>query len=521
MSLLNNLLFEIQNGIIVVNTLAVTPDTPVMQPITLAGITMTINWLPVSRVTGYIVNFTPNINGVSSQSFDPTTTSASFTGTPGTSYNFTVTSVNGDKNSVASSPITITLALTAPIINSTTIDSDGLTIIINWSSVSGATGYIVNFTPNINGLSSQSFDLTITSASFTGRPGISYNFTVTSVNGNVSSTSLPSTIQTAPTASTGGSITTANVNGIPHKFHKFTSTTSSTFTVNSDINAYILVVGAGGGGGSMPWYYAGGGGGGGGEVFYTSNNGVPDKVFLSSGTTCTISVAATTTNTLSSDYNGNPSTCVIKDNNNNILINITAMGGCFGGGVDNPPGVPGSSSGSGGGGSSNNYGASATINGSTGTISNYSPVDTTFIGKYTNLAKKGGSSKSGTGFYTYGPGGGGGGAVSNGGDAVYPNDGGSGGSGYIWIDGNCYGSGGGGGGTYSPGVSYSNGAYGGTNAGKGGTKFSSTGFTLPTPGIDTYGGGGGGCCGGTLPRTTNNVLGGAGGSGVVIIAYPV
>jgi len=204
MPLQNNLLFEIQNGIVVVNTVFVKPDTPIMKQSVVAadGITMNVNWTPVSGVSGYIVNYTPSMNGVSSQSFDSTITSASFSGTPGTSYNFTVTSINGDKKSVASSPITIILA---PTISSTSVSStDGKTMTVNWLPVSGVTGYIINYTPSINGFSSQEFESNVTSASFTGIAGTTYTFTFQTKNGSINSfpsTSSQITLLAAPTIS--------------------------------------------------------------------------------------------------------------------------------------------------------------------------------------------------------------------------------------------------------------------------------------------------------------------------------
>jgi len=448
MSLQNNLLFEIQNGIIVVNTLAVPPSLTNIQ-IYNSFSNITIEWDPTT-ITGVIITYTINCTQGGLGTKNTTSNSITFPGAiSGTTYSFTIT----------------------PSIGS-----------INGSTIS---------TPNIT----PSFSL----------------------------------------ATGGDSITTANINGIPHKFHKFTSTTSSTFTVNLDINAYILVVGSGGGGGSQSAAYAEGcGGGGGGEVFYTSNSSNAGTVLLKTGTTCTITVGATT----NKDTNGNSTTCTIKNSSNSLLIDIIAKGGCFGGGSSSL-GIPGTGNGSGGGGCGINRGSNTNnMNGSNATITTYSPVDETFFGKYTNLAKNGGVGNH------LEPGGGGGGASSNGlgftttyfttsPNSGYYKTGGNGGAAFVWIDGNSYGGGGGGG------TNNYRGFYGGSgaiNAGNGGAydgyKYNpSTGYYASvdgsiqaSSGLDNYGGGGGGGYGlaGTLDISyPNSGSGGSGGSGVVIIAYPV
>ena len=240
MSLQENLLFEIQNGVVVVNTVFVTPEVPVMQPITLAadGITMTVNWLPVSGVTRYIVNFTPNINGFSSQSFDPTTTSASFSGTVGLSYIFTVTAVNGNVYSISSSSnITI---LAAPTINPTTVSStDGRTMTVSWNTVSRASGYIVKYGSTITPI------ITGTSTTIYGEPGTTYSFTVQAINSSIyslASASSQITLLAAPTinpttvSSTDGrtmTVSWSTVSGATGYIVKYGSTTTPTITGTS------------------------------------------------------------------------------------------------------------------------------------------------------------------------------------------------------------------------------------------------------------------------------------------------
>lgn len=531
MSLLNNLLFEIQNGGVVVNTVLVKPDTPVMQPIIVSGITMTVNWLPVSGVTGYIVNFTPNINGVSSQSFDPTTTSASFSGIPGTSYNFTVTSVNVNKNSLESSPITITLLPPTP--TNITISNSFSNIRIGWDLIT-LTGVTITYTINCSqgGLGTRT--TTSNSIIFPGATSqTTYSFTITpsigSINGSITST--PNITTSVSVIPSGGVISTITVGSTTYNLHTFTNTTSSsTFTVNTLIYASILVVGSGGGGGSVATgYYEGGGGGGGGEVFFTNN-----PVNLTNGTTCTITVGATT----NASTNGNSSTCTVKNSSNTTLIDIIAKGGCRGGG-SNSGGITavGSGTGSGGGGCGINTGATTDDKpGSIGTISTYTSVDNIFLNNYTNLVNDG---SKGNHINNYGAGGGGGGAsirqrfgYGKAGDpynsfangelgAVDSINTGRGGEGYTWIDSIVYGGGGCGGGAYytsrpdftwSVTVNY-NGNY--LNNGVGGYYSNNNNSKTQAPSVRNnsgIGGGGGYGYGGT---------GGSGGSGVVIIAYPV
>jgi len=103
MSVQNNLLFENVNGNIVATLSFVKPTAPVILPLSSGssgssvaadGLTMTVNWQPVQGVTGYIVNYTPNIGGVSSKKLASTITTLTLTGLVGTTYNFTVTAVN-------------------------------------------------------------------------------------------------------------------------------------------------------------------------------------------------------------------------------------------------------------------------------------------------------------------------------------------------------------------------------------------------------------------------------------------
>jgi len=406
------------------------------------------------------------------------------------------------------------------------ITSDYKNVIISWDPII-ITGFVTNYV--INCIQGNLGSKSTTSNSIIFPDAISettYLFTITpSIDGINGSTTYTKTFTTPLfITATGGSITTENVNGIPYRFHKFTTTTSSTFTVINETNAYILVVGGGGSGGSINNTSESGGGGGGGEVFYTGNSSNAGTVLLKKGTTCTITVGATSTvgSGSSENYNGNPSSCVVTDKNSNILINIIAKGGCYGGGsyvaTSAVVGAPGTGSGSGGGG----CGINNNVNGSNGTTTSYTSVDSTFKDKYYNLANNGASGIHAGIPYTNntqgGAGGGGGGAGGGGSSctfssAGYNNIGGNGGSSYLWIDSNYYGGGGSGGASMvinganfvgSPGIP-------GTNAGKGGD-YGNNG----NPGLSNFGGGGGGC-------SSRIALGsgGAGGSGVVIIAYPV
>jgi len=275
------------------------------------------------------------------------------------------------------------------------------------------------------------------------------------------------------------------------KIHKYTTTGSSTFVVDSGSGTVEYFVVAGGGSGGYDTEGDGGGGGAGGV-----RSGL---LAVSPGPyTVTVGAGGAAKGTTGGGNNGS----------NSVFSTITAHGGGGGGGATSPS--VGANGGSGGGGS----GESGTARGRGYNPLTPSPVIGAIPAPHPYTIREG--CPGGAGDTTPGQrtGGGGGGAGSPGANSI-PNGGGIGGVGVqapntFWdpsnplgtsgpADGNFYFAGGGGGGVFSsgpgPGPVAGGGGAGGTS-GSGGAGTANTG-----------GGGGGG------------VGGGAGGSGIVLIAY--
>jgi len=257
-------------------------------------------------------------------------------------------------------------------------------------------------------------------------------------------------------------------------------TSSGTFNlslVNSNINAYVLVVGGGGGGGgvSAVAQYAGGGGGGGSIVYNTS-------YILTAGSSYTATVGA------AGAAGGNTGTKGGNGTNSTFGV-LTAGGGRSGGGslAADAPGTNGTNFTGGAGGGAGSR--ATTEQGGTSGFEGY-----------------GGNSTSG--------GGGGGGAGGNsttmgGGNAIAsataPVAGlGGNGSSYTISGASVAYGGGGGGGTNATGTVGAGGTGGGGSGGKN---------AVGVAGTANRGGGGGGA-GGSSAR-----VGGAGGTGVIILNY--
>jgi uncharacterized repeat protein (TIGR01451 family) len=169
------------------------PDTAAA-PTATAGITSaTVTWAaPASNgsaITGYVV--TPYRNGIAqtTQSFDTSTTTRTFTGlTAGSSYTFTVSAVNayGTAAASAQSAAVVPYALPgAPVISAANAGSQLVTL--TWSAPasngSAITGYVV--TPYIGTVAqpTQSFSGTATTRTVTGlAAGTSYTFKVAAQN---------------------------------------------------------------------------------------------------------------------------------------------------------------------------------------------------------------------------------------------------------------------------------------------------------------------------------------------------
>jgi len=257
-------------------------------------------------------------------------------------------------------------------------------------------------------------------------------------------------------------------------------TSSGTFNlslVNSNINAYVLVVGGGGGGGgvSAVAQYTGGGGGGGSIVYNTS-------YILTAGSSYTATVGA------AGAAGGNTGTRGGNGTNSTFGV-LTAGGGRSGGGslAADAPGTNGTNFTGGAGGGAGSR--ATTEQGGTSGFEGY-----------------GGNSTSGGG----GGGGAGGNATTMGGgnaiaSATAPVAGlGGNGSSYTISGASVAYGGGGGGGTNATGTVGAGGTGGGGSGGKN---------AVGVAGTANRGGGGGGA-GGSSAR-----VGGAGGTGVIILNY--
>ena len=86
-------------------------------------------------------------------------------------------------------------------------------------------------------------------------------------------------VDTSPTGATGGTVTYDG----RYKIHTFDSSGTDTFTVITEIDCSILVVGGGGAGGTVSGGIQTSGGGGGGEVIEASRTLIPASYIVSVG----------------------------------------------------------------------------------------------------------------------------------------------------------------------------------------------------------------------------------------------
>jgi hypothetical protein len=280
----------------------------------------------------------------------------------------------------------------------------------------------------------------------------------------------------------GGTVTEAN----GYRIHAFTTVGTSTFTLNADVVADILVVAGGGGGGHF------GGGGGAGEVVYVTSSSLQSSII-------TVTVGSGGAGSSVGTVNGG-------NGQNSEFGSHIAKGGGGGGSrrqVSPFDGNAGNDGGCGGGGAhcdgnvtQRNYGGSSTK----------SP---------NGFGNAGGDGKYGTTSFNgvqYGAGGGGG-AGATGQDWRQGIGGGNGGNGVqLNITGtNTYYGGGGGGCVWTSGEPGTGGLGGGGLGGANRSGYVQNG----TNGTINTGGGGGGA------TTTTGAIGGAGGSGIVLVRYKI
>jgi len=167
------------------------PAAPTLSATSIGGVftsiqrtQLTVNWIApaIGTTTGYYVS----CPGLTTQTITAPTTSATFTGlTTGTSYTFTIQSINasGGGGSITTAAVfTLPDAVTTP-----TTSAYGLTTMtVGWTSATGATSYTVSAAVSPAGgtvPTTQTITAPTVAANFTGlSSGYSYTFTISSLN---------------------------------------------------------------------------------------------------------------------------------------------------------------------------------------------------------------------------------------------------------------------------------------------------------------------------------------------------
>ena len=175
-----------------ITSITTAPDEPtgVLNP-SVTDTTATLTWNAVDGASKYVVT-----NGSSTQNTN--TNNITFTGlTENTTYNFTITSYNGDvleggsylKSGILTTPASVTG------VSSSGIDHDSITL--SWTGASGATKYTIS-EPNLTTID----NVTGTTYTFNSLvPNTNYNFTITTYSGALVGGSVQTgDIITAPAA---------------------------------------------------------------------------------------------------------------------------------------------------------------------------------------------------------------------------------------------------------------------------------------------------------------------------------
>jgi len=193
------------------DNVTLTPATPGKPTATASATTITVSWSAVSGATAY--NVVCSTGGLADQN-DLIGTTATYTGTAGTTYAFTVAAKNAGGTSAASTA-SDNVVLTPAVPSAPTATASGTTITVSWSAVAGATAY--NVVCSKGGLADKN-NLTGTSTTFTGTAGTTYAFTVAAKNsGGTSAASTASgdvvvslAAPSAPTATASGTTITVS-----------------------------------------------------------------------------------------------------------------------------------------------------------------------------------------------------------------------------------------------------------------------------------------------------------------------
>lgn len=187
------------------------PAAPTLSATSIGGVftsitrtQLTVNWIvpAIGTTTGYYVS----CPGLATQTITAPTVTATFTGlTAGTSYTFTIQSINasGGGGSVTTAAVfTLPDAVTAP-----TTSAYGLTTMtVGWTSATGATLYTVSAAVSPAGgiVPTTQTGIAGTTTNFTGlSSGYSYTFTISSVNASgtgdlTTATTAAKTLSPAP-----------------------------------------------------------------------------------------------------------------------------------------------------------------------------------------------------------------------------------------------------------------------------------------------------------------------------------
>ena len=187
------------------------PASPTLSGTSIGGVftsiqreQLTVNWIApaIGTTTGYYVS----CPGLATQTITAPTVTATFTGlTAGTSYTFTIQSINasGAGGSVTTAAVfTLPAAVTAP-----TTSAYGLTTMsVGWTGATGATSYTVSaaVSPAGGNVPTTQTGIAGTTTNFTGlSSGYSYTYTISSVNASgtgdlTTATAAAKTLSPAP-----------------------------------------------------------------------------------------------------------------------------------------------------------------------------------------------------------------------------------------------------------------------------------------------------------------------------------
>ena len=175
-----------------------------------SGTTIGLSWSAATGATSYNVYRGTSAGGEGTTAYETGVTGTSFSDTglsPGSTYYYFVTAVNGAGESGHSSETSATTVPTAP--GNLVATASGTTIGLSWSAATGATSYNVYRGTSAGGEGTTAYETGVTGTSFSDTglsPGSTYYYFVTAVNGagesghssETSATTVGSQVPTAP-----------------------------------------------------------------------------------------------------------------------------------------------------------------------------------------------------------------------------------------------------------------------------------------------------------------------------------